>query len=186
MIYDFVEIPPAAEREMNDTQLHAIAHWTFRHDRQFRDTELQEGVVLLTALCRAQQRHFAKYFSTEAPNDRIGLHVHGEYGFMTVQELNDKSTPTIYISTSYVDAVRDMKLKARATKLARDMITVGFPMYALLQWFDSMYRLDNGRRTSPHFKPVAAFDKLAFVVEPAIDMLLRKSTTYVELQPQEI
>jgi hypothetical protein len=107
--------------------------------------------------------------------DAIGVIIHGEYGSISVQVTHDCSDTTMFVSPQY--KFKDTKIEGleAMSKTAMNLLVrclcAGLSLEAVTQWFDSVYRLHTGRRTSPNFHPSQTFDKMCTFLEPGIRLI---------------
>jgi hypothetical protein len=118
------------------------------------------------------------YTFDDAANGIAGVIIHGEYGHFAVTLNDEGRRAELFASPQYtfhdrqVPGLVDMS-KSAALLMVRAMC-VGFSLEAIVQWFDSVYRLHTNRRVSPNFDPRQTFDKMTSFIAPGVNLLENK------------
>jgi len=108
----------------------------------------------------------------------LGVMIHGEYGNVAIEVSHDCKDTNMFVSPQYVFHDRQVEGLVEMSKTAMNLMVrcmcAGFSLEAVMQWFDSIYRLHTNRRTSPNFNPQQTFDKMCTFLEPGCRLIENK------------
>lgn len=144
-------------------------------------TSPNQAAEFYVGLCALQPRFHSVYLANQGYNGVDSIHLHGEYGYVYLVNMGPNEPPAMMISISWCVANDAPDLFRTAIGLLRECMRLQLPTWSLLQWFDTMSRLRSGKRTSPHFDPSNALNKILHRVRPMLALMDESGKNFTEI-----
>lgn len=134
-------------------------------------TAPHQAAEFYTGLCALQPKWRNQYLANQGHAGVDSVHLHGEYGFVFIVTGGFENPAAMMISKSWCVTEDNPALFCNAIGLLRECMRLQIPADTLVQWFDTMCRRGNGKRTSPHFDPEHALHKITHRVKSMIELM---------------
>ena len=150
-------------------------------DRQSTEyTAPQQAADFFTGLCALKPSWRNRYLANAGYQGIDSVHLHGEYGYVYIVNMGLEQPAALMISISWCVGGDTPNLFRRAIGLLRECMRLQLPADTLIQWFDTMSRFRNGKRTSPHFDPENALNKIAHRIQPMIQLMNERNESFTQ------
>lgn len=136
------------------------------------DVEFDHAVTITKAFVTGESnyRKGLLYTTADSRGDRAII-AHGDYGWVAVRQEKGRPGYKWVRSAAYVPGSPVNAIAETAHQMAARCICNGISVSSIIQWFDSVHRLETGRHTSPNFNPIRHMQKLIASIQPGIDLL---------------